>query len=161
MTKPNSILFVCLGNIVRSPLAEHIFRKSAEAIPDLGGIEVSSGGTSSYHLGESPDIRMRRTAANHGIFYNGRAKQVTPQDLGRYDLIIAMDQSNYTDLKSMMNSSAGTGKLRMLREFDPQGGPYLGVPDPYYGGHDGFEETFHIVDRSINGLIRAIQHDQL
>jgi protein-tyrosine phosphatase len=161
MTKPKSVLFVCLGNIVRSPLAEHLFRKSAKTTPGLEKTEVDSAGTSSYHLGEPPDSRMRRTAAKQGLNYNGRARRVTHEDIESFDLIIAMDQTNYTDLRSMIDSPEGYSKLHLLREFDPEVGHNLAVPDPYYGGEDGFERTFHIVERSVKGLIQAIQDGEL
>jgi protein-tyrosine phosphatase len=157
MSKPKSILFVCLGNIVRSPLAEHLFRELALSTPGLELIEVDSAGTSSYHLGEPPDSRMRSTAARHGLKYSGRARRVTQADIESFDLIIAMDQSNYADLRAMFNSPDDHTKLHLLREFDPEKGHNLAVPDPYYGGEDGFERTYQIVERSVRGLIQAIQ----
>ena len=161
MTKPKSILFVCLGNIVRSPLAEHLFRHLADGYAGLDGIQVGSAGTSSYHIGDAPDARMRRTAELHGLKYTGRAKRVSREDLVSYDLIIAMDQDNYDVLFAMMNSPHDLSKLRLLREFDTDGDHNLDVPDPYYGGQEGFETTFQIVKRSTEGLIKAIQDGAL
>jgi protein-tyrosine phosphatase len=161
MTKPKSILFVCLGNIVRSPLAEHLFRHLADGSAGLEGIQVGSAGTSSYHIGDAPDARMRQTAELHGLKYTGRAKRVSRKDLESYDLIIAMDQDNYDVLFAMMNPSQDHNKLHLLREFDPDGDHNLSVPDPYYGGQEGFETTFQIVKRSTEGLIKAIQDGTL
>lgn len=156
-----SVLFVCLGNIVRSPLAEHLFRKSVQETASLDGIRIDSAGTSSWHIGEQPDSRMRRTAETHGLKYDGRARRVTHDDLEAFDLIIVMDESNYSSLKAMANTPSSIEKIRLLREFDPEAGHDLAVPDPYYGGQDGFERTFQIVSRSVEGLVQAIQDDSL
>ena len=161
MTRSINVLFVCLGNIVRSPLAEHLFRKLADESPGLAGIEVDSAGTSTYHLGEAPDSRMRKTAAKHGLNYCGRARRVTAEDFGSFDLIIAMDQSNYTDLRALTNSPQDLNKLHLLREYDPDADNNLAVPDPYYGGLEGFERTYQIVQRSVEGLIQAILNEEL
>ena len=118
MTQPKSVLFVCLGNIVRSPLAEHLFRKYVQELPELQTTMIASAGTSSWHLGESPDSRMRSTAAKHGLKYDGSARRVTPDDFKTFDLIIAMDESNVANLRSMTNDPVELGKLHLLREFD-------------------------------------------
>ncbi len=157
MSSPDRILYVCLGNIVRSPLAEHLFEKLA-AERGLGPrFEVSSAGTSGYHVGERPDPRMRSTAAKHGLDYDGAARQIHAEDLEDYDLIIAMDHSNFNTLRSMANSPEQEAKLRMLRQFDPHGGPAHDVPDPYYGGLEGFESTYRIVERSLRGLLDSME----
>ncbi len=157
MPSTNRILFVCLGNIVRSPLAEHLFRHLA-AERGLGHrFQAGSAGTSGYHVGERPDPRMRRTAARHGLKYDGSARQVHAEDLDDYDLIIAMDHSNFNTLRAMADSPEQEAKLRMLRQFDPHGGPAHDVPDPYYGGLEGFESTYRIVERSIRGLLDSLE----
>jgi protein-tyrosine phosphatase len=150
------ICFVCLGNIVRSPLAENLFLHQAERAGVLDRFEVDSAGTGAWHIGEPPDSRMKRVAASHGLKYNGRARQIRPEDLENFDLIIAMDRENLTDLQRLVRSAAVDQKIRLLREFDPYGGPGSGVPDPYYGGIDGFEEVYQIVERSTRNLLDAI-----
>ena len=161
MPQPKSVLFVCLGNIVRSPLAEHLFRKYLLETPELQTTEVDSAGTSLWHLGDSPDSRMRSTAAKHGLNYDGRARRVTHDDLTSFDLIIAMDESNYAALSLMSDDPDELDKLHLLREFDPEKGQDLAVPDPYYGGEDGFERAYQIIDRSVKALIEAILNGSL
>jgi protein-tyrosine phosphatase len=100
---------------------------------------------------------MRRVAARHGLKYDGRARQFQISDLDRCDLILAMDRDNYAHLLSMVRTPEQQGKLRLLRDFDPESGEGAGVPDPYYGGIDGFEETYRIVERSVKGLLKALQ----
>jgi len=143
-----SVLFVCLGNICRSPLAEGVFRNVLDEEGLAGRFKVDSAGTGSWHVGESPDHRSVRSAATHGVQLTGHSRQVQPEDFGRFDYIIAMDQSNLTNLEQYRDGVGGEAALYLLREFDPEGGPGAEVPDPYYGGPNGFEEVFEIVDRS-------------
>lgn len=161
LAEVSRILFVCLGNIVRSPLAENLFRHLAEQAGVGDKYVVDSAGTSAWHIGEAPDSRMRRVAAQHGLQYDGRARQVSPQDLEHFDLLIALDNENRLDLLNLAGKAGLQAKIRTLREFDPQGGPRSAVPDPYYGGIDGFEEVFRIVERSCRGLLQALERDGL
>jgi protein-tyrosine phosphatase len=151
------ICFVCLGNIVRSPLAENLFLHLAEEQGIAQKYEVDSAGTSAWHVGESPDGRMRRVAAQHGLHYDGRARQFKRSDFERFDLIVAMDRENLEDLIALAPRSGDREKIRLLREFDPQGGQLAAVPDPYYGGIDGFIETFRVIERSCQGLLNALE----
>lgn len=155
MTKER-ILFVCLGNIIRSPLAENLFRHLADQRGLADRFEVDSAGTSSYHIGESPDPRMRRTAAAHGLEYDGRGRQITSRDLEEFDWIIAMDEKNADAIRRMARGLDIESKLRLMRDFDPQAGHDRDVPDPYYGGHDGFENTFEIVERSVRSFLDSL-----
>jgi protein-tyrosine phosphatase len=148
---------VCLGNIIRSPLAENLFISHAAKAGVGDKYEVGSGGTGAAHLGESPDPRMRRVAARYGLQYDGSAKRFERGDFDRYDLIIAMDQENRDFLRSLARTPEQKEKIRMLREFDPDGGKNLSVPDPYYGGANGFEEVYHIIDRSTRGLLETLE----
>ena len=100
---------------------------------------------------------MRRVAARHGFVYDGRARRVQAKELDHYDLVIAMDNENRQSLLSMARTPELRAKIRMLREFDPQGGPRAIVPDPWYGGADGFEEVYAIVERSVRGLLEALE----
>jgi protein-tyrosine phosphatase len=154
------ILFVCQGNIIRSPLAEHIFRYLAEESDAADRYLTDSAGTSGYHVGESPDARMREVAARHGFQYDGRARQVRVEDFDEFDLLIAMDTANLTSLKRMVRNDADLAKLSTMRTYDPKGGPGDSVPDPYYGGIDGFEITFQIVKRASQGLLDALEQQQ-
>lgn len=161
MSEKKKILFVCLGNIVRSPLAENLFRHMIQDTEMEQLYEVDSAGTSSYHIGERPDRRMRQTAADHGVEVKGRSRQVTMEDLDRFDLIIAMDRSNFSSLESMAVSADQEDKIRLMREFDHQAEPGEGVPDPWYGGIDGFSKTYSILERSVAGLLEALQNDEI
>ncbi|MBN2043433.1 MAG: low molecular weight phosphotyrosine protein phosphatase [Anaerolineales bacterium] len=158
MSQETRILFVCQGNIIRSPLAEHMFKHLAEQAGLSDQFYVRSAGTSSYHVGESPDSRMRRVAAKNGFKYTGRARQFQTADFNNFDLIIAMDTQNLSILKRLAGSSEEhLAKLRTMRTFDPEGDFDQSVPDPYYGGIDGFQITFDIVKRSSQGLLEALQ----
>ena len=150
------ILFVCLGNIIRSPLAENLFRFQAEQAGVDGKYAVDSAGTAAYHIGESPDPRMQKTAESHGVINGGTARQVREQDFDEFDLIVAMDRSNGHDLTEIAGPPEKQAKIRLMREFDPeQNDP--DVPDPYYGGAEGFENTYQIVERSVSGLLEALE----
>lgn len=146
---------------MRSPLAESLFLHLADQAGAAQKYQAESAGTGPWHVGESPDPRMRRVAARHGLSYNGRARQFQRRDFDRFDLILAMDQHNYAELMSMAGREEQRGKIRMLREFDPQGGPRAVVPDPYYGGIDGFEKTYQVIERSCKGLLHALEAGEL
>ena len=155
------ILFVCLGNIIRSPLAEHIFAHLAHQA-GVGEIYfVDSAGTDNYHVGESPDARMRRVAREYGLTYDGKARQFSPVDFDRFDLIIPMDMNNKSDLLRLARGPEEEGKVHTMRSFDPRGRSTDGVPDPYYGGVDGFHITYEIVERSCRGLLQALEAGEL
>jgi protein-tyrosine phosphatase len=151
------VLFVCLGNIIRSPLAEHLFRQQIEREGRSSEYQADSAGTAAWHVGEAPDPRMRKTAEGHGLSYTGQARQVEPQDFEDFDLIIAMDSSNFKNLLELTQSDGQRAKVRLMREFDSQADE-MDVPDPYYGGSEGFENTFEIVRRSVEGLVAALEH---
>jgi len=153
------ICFVCLGNIVRSPLAEGLFRHLAEERGVSGKYQVDSAGTSSFHVGEEPDPRMRKVARRKGLEYTGRSRQFQPEDFDRFDLIIAMDPDNRRQLLAMAATPEEREKVRLLREYDPQGGEDQGVPDPYYGGMRGFEKVWDIVRRSTENLLDKLEAD--
>jgi len=146
-----SVLFVCLGNICRSPLAEGVFA----ALLDEEGIgerfTVDSAGTGSWHVGDPADPRSAAVARAHGIELVGRARRVTPTDLEEFDWVIAMDGSNLRSLEAM-TGPATRAKLSLLREFDDEADDE-DVPDPYYGGPSGFDVVYDIVDRSCRNLL--------
>ena len=153
MSEPISVLFVCLGNICRSPLAEGVFRHVLDDRGLTDRFRVDSAGTGSWHVGESPDHRAMRSAATHGVTLSGHSRQVQPEDFRTFDYIVAMDRSNLAELENYRDGVGGDTSLYLLREFDPEGGPGAEVPDPYYGGPDGFEKVYQMVDRSCEALL--------
>lgn len=161
MTETKRICFVCLGNVIRSPLAENLFLFLSDQAGVADKYEADSAGISGYHVGEQADARMRRVASRHGLQYNGRARQFHRTDFDRFDLIIAMDSTNRQDLMRLAPDEGARSKIHLLREYDPQGGPSAPVPDPYYGGIDGFEEVYSIIERSCKGLLRKLQEGRL
>ena len=154
------LLFVCLGNIIRSPLAEQLFSDLALQAGVADNYVVDSAGTGDWHMGQSPDPRMIETAAVHGLELGGTARQVRPNDLEHFDLILAMDEDNRASLLELARTPAQRGKIRMLREFDPQQDG-LEVPDPWYGGRADFEQTYQIIERSVRGFLEALQRGEV
>lgn len=157
MEPKTRICFVCLGNIVRSPLAEHLFNHMAKERGVAYKYEARSAGCGAWHVGESPDPRMRQVAARHGVVYDGVACQFQRSDFERYDLILAMDLENKAHLVNIARTPAEREKVHLLREFDPRGGKDQSVPDPYYGGIDGFEKVYKIIERSLRGLLDHLE----
>ena len=154
------LLFVCLGNIIRSPLAEQLFSELSRQPGATDKYTVDSAGTGDWHSGESPDPRMIETAKKHGLTLDGTARQVRPGDLDSFDLILAMDESNRAGLLQLARTPAQRGKIRMLREFDPQRDD-LDVPDPWYGGRGDFEQTYQIIERSVRGQLEALERGEV
>ncbi len=149
-----SVLFVCLGNICRSPLAEGIFRQLAE--DEDVAVEVDSAGTGDWHLGYAPDARAQAVAERNGLDISAlRARLVTPDDFHRFDHIVAMDASNLANLEAMRPDDA-TATLARLLDF-ADGIDVDDVPDPYEGGPEGFDETFRLVEAGAKGLLEAIR----
>lgn len=149
------VLFVCLGNICRSPLAEGIFRQRAEEKGLSHLFEADSCGTAAYHIGKHPDSRSMANAKRNGVLYDHHARQFHVNDFHDFDIILPMDDANYEDVVSLTPSSSKSKVLKM-RHFDAQGKDE-DVPDPYYGGEQGFQEVFDILDRSIEELIDSLQ----
>jgi protein-tyrosine phosphatase len=153
------ILFVCLGNICRSPTAEAVFRAIlAREAPELL-IEVDSAGTAGYHVGDPPDHRTRYAAQRRGYDMSAlRARIVEPQDFGRFDLILAMDRENLEVLRRRAPESAHE-RIRLFLEFAPDS-LVAEVPDPYYGGPNGFEEVLDLVEAGARGLLQHVRARQ-
>lgn len=146
------VLTVCLGNICRSPTAQAaILEAAAEVGLDL---EVDSAGTGDWHIGELPDERMRTAAAAAGLTLDSRARQVEPADLERYDLVLPMDRENLRVLESMTGD--GTARIELFRTWDPAADGDLELPDPYYGGRDGFTEVVEICRRTAAALVQDL-----
>jgi protein-tyrosine phosphatase len=150
------ILFVCMGNICRSPTAEGIMRRLLRDA-DLD-VEVESAGTGGWHVGEPPDERAAAAAARRGVTLTGAARQVTADDFRRYDLLIAMDRGNLRELLALAPDEDAAEKVRLLREFDPaSAGGDLDVPDPYYGGDRGFETVLDMVEAACRELLDELR----
>lgn len=150
------VLFVCLGNICRSPTAEGVFRHllSREA-PQLQ-VEVDSAGTAGYHSGDAPDLRSQRAASKRGIDLSTlRARQIGPADFADFDLILAMDRGNLRKLESMRPAHS-RAEVRLFLEYAADSGR-LEVPDPYYGDSRGFEEVLDLCTAASRGLIADLQ----
>jgi protein-tyrosine phosphatase len=150
------ILFVCLGNICRSPTAEAVLRElAAREAPELT-LEVDSAGTAEYHVGQPPDPRTRAAAARRGYDLSAlRARTVESTDFERFDLILAMDRDNLKALRRRAPSHAHE-RLRLFLEFSPDAAPE-DVPDPYYGGPNGFEEVLDLVEAAARGLLKHLR----
>ncbi len=154
-----SVLFVCLGNICRSPLAEALFRDAVTEAGLQDRFRVDSAGTSGYHDGEPPDRRTTAVAAARGVTVRGVSRRVTERDLASFDYIIAMDADNRREVEALRGRSRQP-QVRLLREFDPRADGDLDVPDPYFGGPRGFEDVHDMVDRSARALLRHIRQER-
>ncbi len=180
------VLFVCLGNICRSPTAEGTMRALVREAGLEDEVEIDSAGTGGWHVGSPPDARARAAARARGIALEGAAREVRSEDFQDFDLLIAMDRSNLRALRQLAPSEAARFKVRLLREFDPasarvagspgangrepdprarasgRAGPAspqdLDVPDPYYGAAGGFEEVLDLVQAACRGLLERIRH---
>jgi len=144
------ILFVCLGNICRSSLAEGILRAEIDR-RGLQDVTIDSAGTSSWHVGEKPDRRAIATAKRRGVDISRQhARQIKPADFDEFDMILAMDSDNFDHIQSMATPDQQT-KLAMCLDFAPQTAT-KDVPDPYYGGQRGFDEVFDLLSKAANGI---------
>ena len=153
-----AVLFVCLGNICRSPAAEGTFRHLVKEAGLEHAFHIDSCGTSAYHIGEPANARSRRTAARHGITLTSRARQLQLDDFQTFDHILAMDRSNLQDVLRMAPAES-RATIALFRTFDPEANPekVADVPDPYYGGDDGFEEVQQIMLRTSQSFLRHIR----
>lgn len=148
------VLFVCLGNICRSPAAEGVFLQLLDEAGLTGAFEVDSAGTGSWHLGEPADRRMREAASRRGIALPSRARKVSSEDFSHFDVILAMDADNLATLRRLAPPEARE-KITLFRHFDPDA-PDADVPDPYYGDADGFDEVLDIVTRTGRVLLASL-----
>jgi protein-tyrosine phosphatase len=153
---PVRVLMVCLGNICRSPMAEAVFRHRVAEAGLSDEIVVDSAGTSNWHVGENAHRGTRNVLRKHGIQYTGRARQITPHDFTLFDYILAMDNSNFSDLKRMLpdDSRAFVGRFM---DFAEDTGTNE-VPDPYYDGR--FEEAYALVTQAADGLLAHIREEK-
>ncbi len=140
-----SVLFVCMGNICRSPTAEALLRHLVAEEGLEGRIRIDSAGTIDYHEGAPPDLRMSEAAARRGYELGGRSRSITPEDAYRFDLIVAMDRSNLADVTEILDG--GPANVRLLSDFLDEGAP-VDLPDPYYGGPQGFERVLDLLEEA-------------
>ncbi len=155
------IVFVCLGNICRSPMAELAMRRllAEEEMDDR--VEVASAGTGDYHVGEPADERAAATLRSAGYEPDGhRARQFLAEDFADADLVVALDRSNAANLRRIAPDPEAAAKVRLLRSFDPDGSPdEPDVPDPYFGGEDGFPLVLDLVEAACRGLLEQVRSE--
>lgn len=150
------VLFVCMGNICRSPTAEAVFRQVIRQSGDHAWIHIDSAGTHAYHVGNPPDGRSQRTAQARGIQMDDlRARKVDFADFYQFDLVLAMDKQNYQDLMDMAPDTE-KHRIKMMMDFAPEH-PQREVPDPYYGGAEGFEQVFDMLQQASEGLLSHLK----
>jgi len=153
------VLMVCMGNICRSPTAEGVLRKRLDAAGLADRIAVDSAGTYGGHVGDAPDPRAQRHAARRGYdLSRQRARQVRPDDFERFGLVLAMDDDNLAALERVR--PRGVGDVRLLMSFAGPGNLPLAVPDPYYGGPEGFEHVLDLVEAACDGLVEHLRRQQ-
>ncbi len=149
---------VCLGNICRSPLAHGILEHKIK-LNKLDNIEVDSAGTGSWHIGNKPDQRSIEIANKNGIsIENQRARQITAVDLIEFDVIYAMDSSNYKDIKKLDSSEKNQHKIKLILD-EVNSVDNKNVPDPYYGRDNGFEHVFELLDKACNSIIKNLKDE--
>ncbi|MGK7396206.1 MAG: low molecular weight protein-tyrosine-phosphatase [Candidatus Cyclobacteriaceae bacterium M3_2C_046] len=153
------VLFVCLGNICRSPLAEAIFIKQIKERGWEKKFRVDSAGTSNYHIGDEPDQRTFEVAEKNGLTLDHLGRQIKIEDFRDYDYILAMDQSNYDDImsyKAYVAKGIQLPEIHLMRKFENDGSQ-KDVPDPYFGGSRGFQEVYDILERTIANFLDYLQ----
>jgi len=149
------ILFVCLGNICRSPMAEGVFRRLAEEEGVLHLFDVDSAGLGDWHTGQAPDSRAQAAARRRGMdISNQSARQITRADFARFDLVLAMDGSNVEELARLAPKEARY-KIRRFLDFAPHVGT-KDVPDPFFGGHEGFDHALDLIEEAARGLLLSL-----
>jgi low molecular weight protein-tyrosine phosphatase len=152
------LLFVCLGNICRSPMAEGVFRRVAEQQGALHLFDIDSAGLGDWHVGQAPDSRAQTAAQNRGIDISGQsARQIASADYERFDLLLAMDGSNYQELVQLAPSDA-RHKIRRFLDFAPHAGT-ADVPDPFFGGAEGFNHALDLIEQAARGLLAELLGD--
>lgn len=150
------LLFVCMGNICRSPAAEGVMKHQLAEAGLLGKVEVDSAGTINLHAGNPPDSRMTAAAAKRGIKLVHRARQVTAQDLADFDLILVMDKENLRDVRQLDRTDQYDSKIKLFCDYTSHHSQ-IEVPDPYYGGPAGFELVLDLLEDGCANLVKQVQ----
>lgn len=150
------LLFVCLGNICRSPAAEGVMRRAVEEAGLMGQVFIDSAGTAGWHKGKRPDDRMRAAATARGVELTSLARQVRDSDLADFDLVLVMDQSNHTDIRAFDREKLHGSKVKLFCDFCSVH-EEKEVPDPYYGGPEGFEKVLDLLEDGCAGVLRHVR----
>jgi protein-tyrosine phosphatase len=154
------LLFVCMGNICRSPAAEGVMRQDLEKAGLAGEVTVDSAGTLDYHVGNLPDFRMRAAAAQRGLNLGHRARQVTAQDLKDFDLVLVMDHDNLSEVMRLPGAHEQQAKIQLFCKYCTEHDEEE-VPDPYYGGAQGFEKVLDLLEDGCVEITRRLQDGTL
>ncbi|ODA68079.1 Low molecular weight protein-tyrosine-phosphatase YfkJ [Methyloligella halotolerans] len=154
----HKLLFICLGNICRSPMAEGVFRRVIAEAGVADRFEIDSAGLGDWHIGQAPDTRAQAAATGRGMDISSQAaRQVTPEDFHRFDLLLAMDRNNLAELKAL--APEGTeGKVRQFLDYAPHL-EAIDVPDPFFGGDEGFDHALDLIEAASEGLLESLIGD--
>jgi len=155
--KPIGVLFICLGNICRSPLAEGVFKGLVEEAGLEDAFEIDSAGTSDYHEGNPADPRTIAVAKERGIELTSRSRPITEADIEHFDYLIVMDESNQANVERLAAGVRSDARIHRLREFDPEADGELDVPDPYFGGEEGFHLVQEMVERTCASFLEHLR----
>ncbi len=157
MSENISVLFVCLGNICRSPMAEGVFRQLVEEEGLDGRIHIDSAGTGDWHVGEIPDPRAAAVARKNGVELKSIARTIESGDLDHFDYVLAMDRENLDDIQALERAHGGDASIHLFRDFDPDAGDEREVPDPYFGGPAGFDRVYEMIHRTASNLLDQLR----
>lgn len=152
-----NLLFVCLGNICRSPAAEGIMKKMVDDQGLSNKIFIDSAGTSNWHEGSLPDDRMRKHGSKRGYYFTSYARPFKSSDFTQFDYILVMDRNNYNNVKRLAKSDEDVAKIHYMTEFSSKFADHDHVPDPYYGGDDGFNLVMDLLEDACTGLLNEIK----
>jgi len=159
MTLPIRVCFVCLGNICRSPTAEGVMLKLLGDSDLAHAFTIDRAGTGGHHAGERPDPRTLRAAKARGIHLPSRARRFNHEDFARFDYVLAMDGHNRADLLRLARADGEREKVHAFLSFADEPGLPSDVPDPYYGGHDGFEEVLDLCESACRGFLAHVRRE--
>ena len=152
------ILFVCLGNICRSPLADGLFKQKVQEQGLKTQFKADSCGTSDYHIGETPDERTAQNALENGLKLNHRGRQFTYDDFKQFDYILAMDRSNFEHILSQSKTEKDRAKVALIRDYESEENlKGTDIPDPYYGGAEGFQKVYDMLNRCTENLLNSLK----